>query len=142
MVAGEDAAYRMELAKQHLEMAEEDLGLERWPSCISNAQIAVENAAKAILACFGPIPRTHSTAEWLRRLPMRDLPEDLRARIEKIIPVAREYGLRKHILTIYGDEETFRTPWDLFGEKDARKAIDDARQCMRVAEEVYKHYFG
>jgi hypothetical protein len=32
--------------------------------------------------------------------------------------------------------------WDLFGENDARKAMDDAQQCMRVAEGVYKHYFG
>ena len=142
MVAGEDAAYRMELAKRYLEMAEEDFGLERWPSCVSNAQVAVENAAKAILACFGPIPRTHDTAEWLQRLPAQDLPEDMRARIEEIVPVAEEYGLKKHIRTIYGDENRFLTPWILFGEQDALKGLEDARQCVKVAASVYEHFFG
>jgi len=88
-----NALYRLKLAKQHLEMAEEDLGLKRWPSCVSNARVAFENAAKAILACFGPIPRTHDTAECLQRLPLEGLPEDMRTRIEEITLVAGEYGL-------------------------------------------------
>lgn len=142
MIAKESVLYRLEIARQHLTVAEKMLKVEEWPSCVSNARVAFENAAKAILACFGPITRTHDTAELLQDIPLQDLPEDMRTRIEEIIPVAGEYGLRKHILTVYGDEETFRTPWALFGEQDALKAIDDARQCVKVAEEVYERLFG
>ena len=141
MIARDNAAYRLELAKQHFVMAKEDLDLRRWPSTIGNAQLAVENAAKAILACFGPVPRNHDTAERLQVILGLGLSQELAGDIEAALPIFAEYGREKHILATYGDEKALRTPWTLFGEEDARKALGDAHRCLGVAEAVYKYFF-
>ncbi len=36
----------------------------------------------------------------------------------------------------YGDEENQRTPWELFGEKDARQALSRAEEAVRLARET------
>ena len=53
MSASRDVAYRIALAAGFLVEAEQDLLLERWRSCVDNAQLTVENAGKAALALFG-----------------------------------------------------------------------------------------
>lgn len=40
--------YRLELARGFLEEALQDLELERWRSAVDGAQLAVENAGKAV----------------------------------------------------------------------------------------------
>jgi len=50
VIAQSNALYRLEIAKRHLTVAEKMLKAEEWPTCVSNAQLAIENAAKAILA--------------------------------------------------------------------------------------------
>ncbi len=106
------------------------------------AQLAVENAVKAVLACLGPVPRSHDLTGWLYRVLDHDLPEEMRFHIQQLVPLAEQYGRQKHVLTTYGDEETFLTPWDIFDETDAQKAVGDARQCITIAGKVYKHQFG
>ena len=59
MDSARDAEYRLRLARGFLAEAEEDVRLSRWRSCVDNAQLALENAAKAVIARFGPIPRSH-----------------------------------------------------------------------------------
>jgi len=46
--ADRDVAYRLALVEGFLAEAEQDVGLERWRSCVNNAQLAVENAGKAV----------------------------------------------------------------------------------------------
>ena len=41
-----EAEYRLALAEGFLREAEEDFRLERWRSCVDNAQITVENIGK------------------------------------------------------------------------------------------------
>ena len=48
MRADRDVAYRLALVEGFLAEAEQDVGLERWRSCVNNAQLAVENAGKAV----------------------------------------------------------------------------------------------
>ncbi|MFQ6014792.1 MAG: HEPN domain-containing protein [Anaerolineae bacterium] len=138
----EGGAYRLELARRPLLMAEENLKPDFWPSAVANAQLVVENAAKAICACFGPVPKTHDTAEVLQLLTGTELPREIVGQIEAVIPIAREYGRKKHIQATYGEEEAFLTPWAIFGEKEARQAVEDARRCLAVATGVYEHFFG
>lgn len=85
------------------------------------------------------MPRSHDLAEWLCRVLSQGLPEEMRFRVQQLIPLAEEYGRQKHILSTYGDEETSLTPWDLFDETDAQKALEDAHQCVTIA---YEHQFG
>lgn len=142
MISAKDALFRLDTARRYLITAEKMRAAEEWPGCIHYAQLAVESALKAILACLGPVPRSHDLAEWLYRVLDRNWPEEIRAPLQQLLPLAEEYGRKKHVLTTYGDEEAFLTPWDLFGETDAQKAVEDARYCIAVAEKVYEHQFG
>ena len=42
--ARDEVSYRLALAEGFLAEAEQDLDLNRWRSCVDNAQLAVENA--------------------------------------------------------------------------------------------------
>jgi len=66
MTSREEVAYRLRLAAGFLSEARQDCGSTRWRSCVDNSQLAVENAAKALLAIFGPVGRTHRPAVFLR----------------------------------------------------------------------------
>ncbi|MDZ7359408.1 MAG: HEPN domain-containing protein [candidate division KSB1 bacterium] len=63
-----DAEYRLRLAKGFQKEAEQDFQLQRWRSCVDNAQRSVENAGKAIIAIFEPVERTHNPAVNLKNL--------------------------------------------------------------------------
>ncbi|MFQ5823789.1 MAG: HEPN domain-containing protein [bacterium] len=68
MTAQDDALYRLRLARGFLEEALQDFESERWRSCVDNAQLAVENSGKVILAIFGPTPRTHEPTKDIQKL--------------------------------------------------------------------------
>lgn len=73
----------------------------RWRSAMDNAQLAVENGAKAVLALIGPVGRTHNPAPLLRQA-LRDgvltaldpdvlaaeIVEDLQAALEQFAEIA------------------------------------------------------
>ena len=142
MTSEESAEYRLQEAEKYLAEAEQLLGFQQWRSCVSSVPLAVENAAKAILACLGPVPRTHNTVNRLEALLFGfDWPEELASEVKAALPIFADYGLEKHILVTYGDEENFRTPWALFGEEEATSAVEDARQCVALAKAVYNHFF-
>lgn len=60
------AHYRLNLAWGFLAESGQDVQLKRWRSAVDNAQLAVENAAKAVLALLAPVGRTHNLAPLLR----------------------------------------------------------------------------
>jgi len=141
MVSKEDAGFRLKLAQRYLEWAESDFERRDWPRCVASAQLAIGNAGKSILACYGPVSRTHDTAEALGKLVVPALPEELAARIKEALPVFREYGSRMHIAATYGDERHLLTPWDIFQEEDAHKALQAARRSVRLAGEIFARCF-
>lgn len=55
MQSTEQVRYRLRLAEGFLEEARQDISSQRWRSCVDNSQLAVENAAKALLAMLGPV---------------------------------------------------------------------------------------
>jgi HEPN domain-containing protein len=60
------ARYRFTVAQGFLQEARQDVTLQRWRSAVDNAQLAVENAGKTVLALVGPVGRTHNPAVQLR----------------------------------------------------------------------------
>ena len=139
----EEAGYRLNLAKGYLAEAEEDINMERWRSCAAGSQLAIENSAKAIIACFVPVALTHDAAPQLARLlGAQTMPEKVAAQAREIIPIVAKFGGKEHGLFSYGDTEHFRDPWSLVTEAKAKEAIEGARQCVKVAEEVYECLFG
>lgn len=129
--------YRLRLADGFLAEARQDVSLARWRSAIDNAQLAIENSAKAVLAILGPVGRTHYPAGPLRRSidENRWVPHLLDP-VQHLIELAELYGFDVHIQTDYGDETDDLTPWELFDEEDARRALEVAVEAFGLASAV------
>jgi len=137
-----DAEYRLRLAKGFQREAEQDFQLQRWRSCVDNAQLSVENSGKAIIAIFEPVEKTHNPAINLRKLIAKGLVDNaLRGDLNAALTYFDELGFEEHFLTDYGDEKNYKDPWSLFNKSDAQKALDIMQKCLTVAEAFYQFYY-
>ncbi len=137
-----ESRYRLELAEGFLNEAEQDFGLSRWRSCVDNSQLAVENSGKTIIACFKPIEKSHNPARQVADLMEREeIAQELVEHIRIIVPLLEKLGFEEHLKTDYGDEDTYKSPWELFKEDDAAEALGIARKCVGIAKAVYEFYF-
>ena len=137
MVGQQSAGYRLKLAWGFLDEARQDTDLGRWRSVVDNAQLAVENAAKSVLALLGPVGRTHNPAAQLREALDEGLyaaPDHSRAL--RLAELAEVLGPDVHIQTDYGDETEGHTPWELFDETDARQALAMAEEAINLAQVI------
>jgi HEPN domain-containing protein len=134
MTETSEAAFRLRLADGFIGEARQDLELQRWRSCVDNSQLAVENAAKAVLALLGPTGRTHNPGPLIREFLESGAFDDAdRQGIETIVQYAELLGPDIHIRSDYGDEAGGLTPWELFGAIDAREALTWADDAVRLA---------
>jgi len=131
------ARFRMRMAQGFLREAEEDYRLNRWRACNAHAQLAVEHGIKAIISLFAPVPKTHDPAYVLLELLDRKVvPPAFRETVQEIVNLAQSLGSDVHIQTDYGDELHGLTPWELFGEKEAREALQVARRVVHMARQL------
>lgn len=134
MSTSRDGDYRIALAAGFLAEAEQDLTLERWRSCVDNAQLAVENAGKAALALFGISPKTHDPARQIAAvLREQELPAGVSEVLHAMLPDLLVLGAETHFLTDYGDEASYTLPWDLFTQQTAEDALQSARRLVQKA---------
>ena len=139
MNSREDVEYRLNLAKGFLKEAEQDFQLERWRSCVNNAQLSVENSGKAILMLFGVSPKTHEPGRHLAKLIKNtEIPEEIRGIVKKFLPSFLTLGIEEHFMTDYGDESSYKLPWEIFDQKSAKSALDSAKQCKSASEDIVK----
>jgi HEPN domain-containing protein len=137
--ATEQAQFRLRLAEGFLQEARQDIEVRRWRSCVDNSQLAAEHAAKTVLGLLGPIGRTHKPFVFLRQaLREGRFAESLRERIERMAECAELLGPDVHVKSDYGDEDSLKVPWELFGESDARQALELAEEAVRLARETVK----
>ena len=137
MVSLADAEYRLRVARGFLDEAQQDAELGRWRSAVHNAQLAVENAAKAVLALCGPVGRTHNPALQLRNTlneAMFKWPDP--NSVQRLADLAEMLGFDVHVQTDYGDEMEGRTPWELFDEDDARQSVAIATEASELAQQI------
>ncbi|MEZ4712984.1 MAG: HEPN domain-containing protein [Caldilineaceae bacterium] len=133
----ESLEYRLKLAAGFLQEASQDVTLKRWRSTMDNAQLAVENAAKGVLALIGPVGRTHQPAPLLREAVQKELfPEPHPQPVLRLAELAEQLGLDVHIQTDYGNEAEGLTPWDLFDEADAQQALAMAQEAVSLAQAI------
>jgi HEPN domain-containing protein len=131
------AQYRLKIAQGFLAEANQNMAVGQWRACVEHCQLSVENAAKTALALLGPVPRTHDPGTTVHRaLEQGRFPADLRPQVERLTALAGQLGADVHIAISYGDEDGLQTPWDLFDESDARRAIDFATEACQLAEEL------
>ena len=129
--------YRLKLAVGFWREAQQDIDLERWRSVMDNAQLAVENVAKGVLALLGPVGRTHQPAPLLREaIQQQQFPASERDPVERLAEIAETLGVDIHIQTDYGDETGNLTPWELFSEDDARQALLLADEAVALAQTI------
>jgi HEPN domain-containing protein len=129
--------YRKELAQGFLQEATEDLNLKRYRSCVDNSQLSIENSVKAVLAFFGPVPRTHNPSAAITDLiQSREFEDEIKEALEHLRDLSSGYGLREHFLTDYGDELQKLSPWQIFSREDAEQALDTANQCFSVMNDL------
>ena len=137
MDSEEDARYRLRLAEGYVQEAEQLLALRQWRACVSSAQLAVENSAKAVLAMVGPLGRSHDLSGMLLEaagdLGLKE--QDLR-KLHRLAECARLLGLREHILTDYGDELAYQTPWEIYDEGRGRTALTLAAEAYQIATHI------
>ncbi|PWB47461.1 MAG: hypothetical protein C3F12_05705 [Candidatus Methylomirabilota bacterium] len=137
MTGREQVQYRLRIAQGFLSEARQDVELTRWRAAVDNAQLAVENAAKSVLALLGPVGRTHHPAVALRQALDDGLfPGPAQDRIRCLIELAELMGPDIHVQTDYGDEMGGRTPWELFSETDARQALANAEEAVTLAQDL------
>ena len=131
----ESTTYRMGLARGFLAEAQQDLTLQRWRSCVASAQLVVENALKAAISLFLPVPKTHDPARLLLELVARkQIPQPWGHAVQKLAEAGQPLGPQVHVQTDYGDEYSGRLPWDLFGEEDANEALVVAEKVIEQVE--------
>ena len=128
-----DAKYRFRVAQGFLEESRQDVALTRWRSAVDNAQLATENAAKAVLALVGPVGRTHQPALLLRQALQVFSPFH-QQHVENLAEQAEMLGFDVHVQTDYGDEMEGFTPWELFDENDACSALAIAEEAVGLAQ--------
>lgn len=143
MTPPDDAHYRLEVAELYLAASTQDLGLGRWRETAVAARNAIENGAKAILACFGSVPRTHEPGDLLdQALGDPRFPAGLRSRAVAIRPAAGAYGMEAHLEFGYGDEKRRLNPWKLVTESRARDAQRVAVEAVALARDVIATLLG
>lgn len=131
------AVYRLKLAQGFLREAHQDFGLQRWRSVVDNAQLAIENASKCVLALVVPVARTHEPAQHLyKALKNNYFPQFLHDDVLKLADLADEFGMDIHFQTDYGDELAGVTPWELFQEADAQRALSVAEEAIILAQAI------
>jgi len=136
-----DARYRLRLAMGFQQEAEQDFQLQRWRSCVDNAQLSVENFGKAIIALFEPAQKTRNPAIQLRELIKKNrVDAALLSDLNAMLDAFDEFGFAKHFMTDYGDEESYCDPWAIFGEKDTHKALETMRTCLALSEQCFRFY--
>ncbi len=80
----------LKLAKGYLSRAETDAMDGQWDGCLANAQEAVENAGKCVLANFRPVPKAHDVDESIERLLKHsDVPLTVKSKIEAGLELLR-----------------------------------------------------
>jgi len=133
------AAFRLRLAVGFLGEAQQDMDLARWRSCVDNSQLATENAAKAVLALLGPVGRTHDVASLLQlALSSGRFADSVTPAVERLAECAGLLGPDLHARSDYGDEGQCRTPWELFGEDDARMAASLPEEAVGLASSIVR----
>jgi HEPN domain-containing protein len=132
-----ETQYRLTLARGYVEEAEQLARNSLFRASVSSAQLAVENAAKAVIALFRPVAKTHHLNDLLISLiEEQKLDDETSLKVEHLALCTSRLGFREHILTDYGDELTLTSPWEIYTKERAESGLAIAKAALALAEEV------
>ena len=144
----DEAKYRADLADGHLERARKALSRADFADTVSEAQLSIENAAKAVISCFQIPSWSHDPSEELK-----DIIEDNKSRILNLLGpdfprILEELADSAHTVApehgraTYGDVQRRVPPWELYSEQDARKVLEKAERACGAARRFIKSWYA
>ncbi|HEY3354414.1 MAG TPA: hypothetical protein VGQ83_14275 [Polyangia bacterium] len=143
MTAEQDARFRLGLARKLLERARDEVTRGSWREAALFGRGAIENAAKAIVACFAAVPRSHEPSALLAgALADPRFPAAHRAAAATLLPRLAGHGMAEHVLLSYGDERNRIDPWSLVTAQHAGETIAAAAETAALADAVLADVLG
>ena len=132
----EEVAYRLALAREHLDRARRRFQVEDWAGVVEAAQLAAENAAKAVIAHFHVPSWSHDPLGELEEL-VPHLPPTVVESALKLAAAARALA-PEHGLATYGKPQERLTPAQLYSAEKASEALRIAEEALLAAERILK----
>jgi HEPN domain-containing protein len=123
--------YRIKLAQQYLNDAEEAFKRNDWRTVVASSQLCAENAAKAVIVFFKVPSWSHDPSPELIDL-LNNVSSDLRTLIEELAEIVQNLA-PEHGRSTYGEPIRGLTPWDIYGAIDAEKALSMAKKALENA---------
>jgi len=126
--------YRLKLSFKYLEKAEKFLSTGDYKESVEASQLSVENAAKAIIALRRLPSWSHDPSNELLEVA-KELPENKRIFAEELAGLAHELAPEHGVVT-YGKPTERLTPWEIYDEQKARKALEKAERARELVKRI------
>ena len=147
MKSEEEAWYRLSLAQGRLRRAVEAFERGDYLGCILEAQLSVENAAKAVITVFRIPSWSHDPSVELREVITQNresmvgkLGAIFMSELEELASTAEDLA-PEHGRATYGNSERRIPPWEIFAEEDAREALRRVKRARKAAEKFIKKWY-
>lgn len=115
---------------------------------MAEAQLSVENAAKAVISCFQIPSWSHDPSEELLGIAKNNQPKigellgsEFLKRLERLAETAHIIA-PEHGRASYGDIERRIPPWRIYSEEDAQKALEYAREACTTAKSFIRAWYS
>lgn len=129
-----EVEYRIQLSREYLEDAERCNASRDFKGCAQYSQLAVENAAKAVIATRRTPSWGHDPSTELLEVA-RELQSDQMAETSRLAEISSQVA-PEHGRTTYGEPERFLTPHMLYDAKAAERAITLAREAIGLMNQL------
>lgn len=136
----EEVKYRAKLAVGFLKDALKLFQIGDWRGVVANSQLAVENAAKAIIAIFREPSWSHDPSHELLEVKNR-FPHQYWGIIDEIARIVHELA-PEHGRSTYGEPSLGLTPWDLYKKEDAERVLKLAKKVVEEMKIILKEVIG
>jgi HEPN domain-containing protein len=122
-------------ARRCLGEAQAAIEARDYPGVVRRAQECVELSLKCALRLYGvEYPREHDPSKVLLQVKNR-FPKWFAAKLEEFGKISAE--LAKHRgPSVYGDEERGIPPSELYGEREAESALEEAKLVHQACEKL------
>lgn len=135
--------YRLRLALEHLSEAERALKARALVAAAHEAQLAIENAAKSVIAVFKPPSWVHNPAPELQEIirvhreSILKIPL-LEGELYKLADIAEE-AAPHHAISSYGDVRRMVTPGEVYREEQIEDLVGKAKEAVAIAKKAVEN---
>jgi HEPN domain-containing protein len=127
------------LAERNLQSGREKLILEDYESVISSAAISVENAARALIYCYGGKPNVRSGQEEPLRMLATRFTESEREEFDKAVETVAQITRNRIVLKNLPPGETRQ---EVFGKRQAKQLHNSALEVTSFFKKIIEEKFG